>query len=145
MKIISTEEAIKKINHGKINVALSLSGVDFNLEWEPEIFHGFSENLISEFSFPSNDESGEWERLGFFRVPDGSSEDRISSFVRYLSVKLFVCDPKPNFFEAVPKVVKEAICKVECEWSDSELDAASLMSGFSWMILTNGDFHYLFE
>ncbi len=65
-----------------------------------------------------------------------------------MSVRLFVCAPSDEFFKTIPVGVHEAIFNRGMELDEAFILTASLLRGFDWMALRDGDegdaFYYLF-
>jgi len=149
MKIIGLEEILSRVIRDRRDVAVSVPDYSFFAGFESEIFGEIcAGSPILTRHYPSSDELGKIECLGYFSIPDSISGENLSDIVRFSWVRLFVCSSSKVFFEQIPPAIQKAVCQLD-ELDEDVLLAASSMSGFRWMALRDGDegdaYYYLFE
>lgn len=132
------------------NLVISVPDYKFLSEWEPGIFMKVcSTEPIDPFLHIEDPSSGELVEAAYFRIPPDVASETIDSLSRFMSVRLFVCEPQQDFFEKIPSVIQQAIVRHSDEFDEDVILAASSMSGFKWMALRDGDegdaYYYLFE
>ncbi|WP_313920330.1 hypothetical protein [Tahibacter sp.] len=133
------------------NLVVSVPDYKFLSGWIPGLLGELCKATpIAPFLHPDEDRSNkEHVESAYFRISPSISAITLESLSRFMSIRLFVCEPQQDFFEKMPSVVQQAIVSRDNEFDEDVILAASSMSGFKWMALRDGDdgdaYYYLFE
>jgi hypothetical protein len=119
------------------SLVVSVPDYKFLSECIPEILGELCKATpIAPFFHPDEDRSNkELVESAYFRISSSISARTVGALSRFMSVRLFVCDPMQDFFEKIPSVVQQAIVRHSDEFDEDVILAASSMSGFKWMAL----------
>jgi hypothetical protein len=131
-------------------IFISVPDYKFLSEWMPDLFGNVCKtNPVAPRLHIADESTGELVEAAYFRILPAISDVTVERLLRFMSIRLFVCEPQQGFFEKIPSVVQQAIVSRDIEFDEDVVLAASSMSGFKWMALRDGDegdaYYYLFE
>jgi hypothetical protein len=131
-------------------IFISVPDYKFLSEWMPDLFGDVCKAApVAPRLHLADESTGELVEAAYFRILPAISDVTVERLSRFMSVRLFVCEPEQDFFEKIPSVVQQAIVSRDIEFDEDVILAASSMSGFKWMALRDGDegdaYYYLFE
>jgi hypothetical protein len=138
------------VTNSRSSFFISIPDYKFLSGWMPDLFGDVCKTTpITPKLHVADESTGELAEAAYFRILPAISDVTVERLSRFMSVRLFVCEPEQGFFEKIPPVVQQAIVSRDAEFDEDVILAASSMSGFKWMALRDGDegdaYYYLFE